>query len=689
MNRRGAGRSLLLGFVSAAVFFAFAELALWLAGVRPLLDERDPFEGFSSAVRVFAMDPARGVYETTPRAVARSFNRQVFRAKKPSGGFRLFTLGGSSAYGFPYGAEVAFTHLLGDALAASWPDRTVEAVNASGMSYGSHRLRILAHEIAGYDPDALIVYEGHNEFIETRFFGALLSRHEALDPLRAMLHRWRLYSLMTRLIHPSPTPPPVPREGGTGALLGVDVIREEGAGRRDESKAAARATFEANLLEIEAVARRAGAKVVLCTVACNLKDWPPNQSLFDPRRTAAERDKVLGLMERASGTLSSGRTEELKAAKSAIDEAARVAPEHAGVWFLKGRVCEALSLWDEAQDAYRLARDADTQPSRALGSFNETVRDVAQRTHSPLVDVERAFEQASPHGLVGFNLVEDYVHPTPAGHRLIAKEIWRTMLETGMLGAPRTADDSLFDQVVGKSDAATAPRPGSESRTAELLYNQAYVLEHQGMVDQAIEKYRACLELAPGYYIAAFNLGRLLHTKRRPDLAAEQFRRALAAEPTHALSMIGLGMALIGMDRLDESRTILQRAVALDPGSSAAFDALGIALSLGGDLEGAANAFEKAVSLEHGNASALGHLGTIRLMRGRVQDAIVLFRESLSLENDQPRVRADLADALAAAGQLEEAERIYREALAVDPADSRAREGLEAVLRKSEGLIRN
>ena len=42
------------------VFFGGAELLLWLAGVPPLLAERDPFQGFSASVRVYELDEAKG-----------------------------------------------------------------------------------------------------------------------------------------------------------------------------------------------------------------------------------------------------------------------------------------------------------------------------------------------------------------------------------------------------------------------------------------------------------------------------------------------------------------------------------------------------------------------------------------------------------------------------------------------------
>ena len=137
----------LFAFVTVVLFFGILEIVLRLAGVSPLLDQRDPLQGFSERIHVFELDARRGIYRTPRRAVAHSFNFQEFQAEKPAAGLRLFTLGGSTAAGFPWGVEVAFTHALGRVLQASRPERSVEAVNAAAMSYGSHRLRILTTRV--------------------------------------------------------------------------------------------------------------------------------------------------------------------------------------------------------------------------------------------------------------------------------------------------------------------------------------------------------------------------------------------------------------------------------------------------------------------------------------------------------------------------------------------------------------
>ena len=86
-------------------------------------------------------------YRTRAASRGSTFNDQSFLATKPADGLRLFCLGGSSSFGFPWGAEAAFTSIVGEALAATHPQRHVEAVNASGVSYAMHPLNIVADEL--------------------------------------------------------------------------------------------------------------------------------------------------------------------------------------------------------------------------------------------------------------------------------------------------------------------------------------------------------------------------------------------------------------------------------------------------------------------------------------------------------------------------------------------------------------
>lgn len=688
--RTSALKNLALGLAVLVSFFSVLEVALWAAGVEPLLSQRDPFEGFSRRVRVFEPDPSRAVYRTPPRAVRHSFNYQEFSARKPPNGFRVFTLGGSSAYGFPWGARVAFTRILGEALQADFPDRKVEAINAAGMSYGSHRLRILAHEVLDYEPDVLIVFEGHNEFVEQRFYREVLERPRRLDALRGALYRWRVYSAAVRLYERGlaaagrggrGTRTAGAAEGRTAAeLLGLDVERQYATAVTDPEKEEARARFEANLRAIVEEAERSGVRVVLCTVPSNLSDWAPNESFFGPEVGLEARQQVSALLARAREALEGERAAE---AAAALEAARGLAPGHAEVHFRLGQAYERLGRFEEARAAFRRARDSDGKPSRALSSFNDTIRRLADATGAILVDVERAFERASANGLVGFELIEDYVHPKPEAHRKIALELWKAFLEHGLVGGRKLpADPVRFWAAVGHASEEPEAASAGEAATPALLFNLGVVLENQGHFERAMEEYRACLDRDPTYTAARYNLGRLLHRQGRFLEAAEEHRRVLETDPGFVLARIGLGEALRRLGRIADAVETFREAVRLDPAAALAWDGLAGSLGQLGRYAEAETAFRRAVELDPKSASYRANLGFALLFQKKLGEAEAVLREALSIAPDDVQARNGLAAVLLERGSLDEAERLFRDTIRLKPEDSFARSGLQEIRRR-------
>jgi Flp pilus assembly protein TadD len=670
--QRSRVRDAAVGLLVAAAILGLAETALWAFGVRTLLSERDPYEGFSSRMRAFERDDERGVYRTVPRAVLHSFNYQEFLEKKPANGFRFFTMGGSSAYGFPWGASVAFTHVLGKALEGTFPQRRIEAINAAAMSYGSARLRILAGELLDYAPDALIVFEGHNEFIERRM-RQQLERVPQLRPLQSVLFRSRVYSAMSRL-YGKLRSGPRPEDKGAGAksageLLGLDVIRDTGVAVDDRDRAEARRAFTENLRAIAETARAKGTLLVLCTVPCNLSGWAPDQSVFPAGMGLDARRDVLRRLAEARRLLQGGNA---PAAAAVLEGARSAAPGYAEVHFLLGKAYEALGKWDEARASYALARDRDAMPSRVLSSFNDTIREVGRERGVLLVDVERSFEEASPHGLVGFNLIEDYVHPTPEGHRRVALELYRALVEGGLLGEKRATDPSAFERAAG-------PPASVDAKSPALLFNLGVVMENKGLVDAAAENYRACIALDPRHPRAHYNLGRLLHRQGRFAEAEAEHRLAADLDPGFVMSWVGLGEALRARGRNEEACRALERATQVDPGSVYAWNGLGAALASSRRYGEAEAAFRKAIELEPGRPDARANLGFALLSQGRLADAEAAFRAALQSRPDHLASRNGLAAALVERGDLDGAERLFRETLAVAPNDPYALAGLREI----------
>ena len=665
----------LFAVVAVTLFFGLVELALWIAGVETLIHERDPFAGFSERIRVFG--PDSGEYKTLPRSVSHSFNPQTFRLEKPDNGLRIFVLGGSSAYGFPWGAGQAFPRFLGQALAASRPERSVEVVNAAAMSYGSHRLRILARELLDYDPDLLIVYGGHNEFVERRFYRNMLTRPAETDPLRLVLYRWRLYSAGVRLYEHIAAHDDLPdaRERSAAELLGVDVVREHSVDVDDAQRADALRHFEENLVALVTLAGEAGVPVVLCTVPSNLRGWTPNQSVFGPRVAPDARASVLEILHESRAALDSG---DATAAVPLLQGALETAPGYAETHFLIGRAYDALGRFEEARRSFAAARDHDAKPTRASSAVNDAIRRIAEEHGLTLVDVESAFDDLAHDGLPGFDLFEDYVHPTPEAHRRIALEIWRPLEEDGWVGEARSADEEVFRAAI-----ETAEEPTGEARSPALVYNLAVVLENQGRIEEAKENYRIARDLDPRFYVeGGFNLARLLYRQRRYEESAVEYRRVLSADPAHLKSLIGLGEALRGLGRIEEAQEALSRATRADPGSAPAWNRFGVSLAQLGRHAEAEAAFRRAVELEPGDADFRTDLGFALLFRNDFDGAGEAFETCLGERPHHSRARNGLAAVLTERGELDAAERIFRENLETDPRDAYARAGLETVQRR-------
>ena len=92
----------------------------------------------------------------------------VFLAEKPENGFRVFAMGGSSAAGYPYGFNGTFSRVVNDVLQDAMPNRSVEVVNLGISAVNSYTLFDQVDEIIEQEPDAILIYAGHNEF-----YGAL------------------------------------------------------------------------------------------------------------------------------------------------------------------------------------------------------------------------------------------------------------------------------------------------------------------------------------------------------------------------------------------------------------------------------------------------------------------------------------------------------------------------------------
>ena len=152
---KGRAVALLIG-LSLVVLF---EAALWLMDVGP---DDALFAATGSSYRI------------NPQAARRFFPRQYvrlapgqdrFARDKDARAFRVFALGASTLLGFPNPAYTSFPNFLQQMLADAYPAREIEVVNCGVTAINSFVLREFVEEVAEHEPDLVVIYAGHNEFV--------------------------------------------------------------------------------------------------------------------------------------------------------------------------------------------------------------------------------------------------------------------------------------------------------------------------------------------------------------------------------------------------------------------------------------------------------------------------------------------------------------------------------------------
>lgn len=349
----------------------------------------------------------------------------AFRRDKPANGLRVFVLGESPVFGWPFGTDFAFPRFLGDRLTAAFPDRTVEVVNCGVNGIGSwHVLRILEEEVVHHAPDVVVIYAGHGDWlapppVEVPPILRRLADLRLFQLAAVANDRWRRfrYGLFDA--------------GRLKALndpFGYGRQRARGELTLSHAEAAEISRrYAANLRVMIEASRRAGATVVLGTLSQNLRDFPPGGSRHRRGISLARRERWKTLVEGAAG---SARTGECPAAIAALDEALRLDHRPALAYYDRARCLDALGRFGRARAGYRIASDRDEVPLGARAVSNDVIRAVAGETGVQLVDTERVLANASPHGLIGREWFFDHVHPSFAGQVALA----RTFADA--LGAP-------------------------------------------------------------------------------------------------------------------------------------------------------------------------------------------------------------------------------------------------------------
>ena len=303
---RGLHLRVALAVAPLVALVVLAEATLWALGLGDPALQPPSGRGFDPEAAYFRADPERdGGYVTQLFG-----DEREVRIAPRDDRRRVLLLGGSNTMLLP---EVLLEEALVAGDAADPADaRGWEVINLGRAGYGSARVLILVEQaLRLLDPDVVVIYSGHNEFVEAGFRFEVEGAPElaledaalggdvggdgeardgaddragdagALDTLAELVGGLRSYRALERALRPAAAPPtdfdPVDHYYGDITWAGTLQVYD---------------AYEENLRRMVRACRGAGVPVVLCTVVGN--DWCPPQKSEMPAE-ADERRIRLGL----------------------------------------------------------------------------------------------------------------------------------------------------------------------------------------------------------------------------------------------------------------------------------------------------------------------------------------------------------------------------------------------------------
>ncbi|MGB5718006.1 MAG: SGNH/GDSL hydrolase family protein, partial [Gammaproteobacteria bacterium] len=354
-----------------------------------------------------------------------------FPADKAPETLRIFVQGGSSAAGWPYGFGASLAGMLQQRLQASLPERNIEVITTAMTAVNSYTLMDFADEIIAQQPDAVLIYAGHNEYLGVLGVGSAVSagRTRPVVLTYLALRDLRILQLLKHsyldLTTPAASGEAPAQFRGTlmRRIVGKSHIAfDSPLYHRGEAQ------FRDNLTVLLERYRDAGIAVFIGTLASNEKDLAPFASLLAEGTDVAAWRRHL---ETGVDALFDGDTD---LAGTSLEEALALDDSAASVHFALGRLLEKQGEYAAARLAYLEARDRDQLRFRAPQSFNRIIRAVATEQGAKVVEVEASLLDHAAHGIIGNELMLEHLHPNLGGYFLLADAYYQALLDDAIAG---------------------------------------------------------------------------------------------------------------------------------------------------------------------------------------------------------------------------------------------------------------
>ncbi len=602
----------------------------------------------------YVMNPLVKARYFPQSSFAQEMTTDYFKVPKPEGTFRIFCLGGSTAVGFPYWRNASFASFLNERLSRLFPERKIEVINLGMTAINSYTVLDIAKELPKYEPDLIIVYDGHNEF----YGGLGVASNLTISSSRwvTMLYLQMIHSKVFLLIRET--------VNGLKSLIGGSsdkatrnltlelLAKDKYIPYGSELYKEAESTFKLNVKDLYAICSINNIPLILSTQVSNLRDISPFASVISKELTP-ESKRIL--LQDMSAGMSEWDKKNWKVALEKFRTVVKIDSQYALAHFKIADCLEMLGNSYEARIEYMKARDYDQLRFRTSSDFNNLIKQVEDRTTAGVVDMERLFMAQSPDSLIGNNIILEHVHPNSYGYFIMAKGYVSVMSKRNVIVPLEewTKRDTISDDTFWRERPVTILDEKVAARRTEILksgqpfrkqYQKISIIAANDTLGQIAEHvvdgtwgWMNAHKAAAAYYLRKNDLNNL----------ENEYRTIVNLNPFDNDSQLNLAQFYYNQKRFDESKKVIRNSLNIYP-----------------------------------TIQAYHLLGDIDLNKGNINEAIKSYETTRSFERsriEDMEISYQLANAFVQKKQLQRAENELLKILSIEPSDTRSRALLEKI----------
>ena len=565
-------------------------------------------------------------------------SNDTFLAEKPANGIRVFVLGENSAAGFPWLPNGRIALMMSQILQETFSENNVEVIDLSIPGINSHGMLNLMSRLVKYEPDAVVIYPGHNEF-----YGALgpasvdyVGMNRKQIKLYLSLQEYRLFQLLKPLFIGS-SRDIAGLKDKTESLIET-IAKKMEVEPEGELYNKVLENYISNLNEMLEIAESAAVILVGGIPVSNFSGKAPFKSCYE---NITDRLNWREEIEKGKAFLFEEHYED---ALLYFLEAGKRYGLNSELYYYSGLALQGAGEGPKAREQFRKAVDNDCMPFRAATEFNREMAAVFRSHAQPFVSVGLHYDTTSVSESRGDEHFVDAVHFTLKGAALLAERLTSELIVR--FGGIRRAKPSLadIDRMIERAGMTQIDYAIAELRITDLRSRWPYKesertvpsfssFRSEHVEELALDVKEGILSWAEAHKIYADSL----YDLNEFEDAEGEYRALVVANVSDVLPYLRLAELLLRKGLLEEAYELLERSTKINT-SQFALKWMGSIL-LGNELPGNAIGYlAEANKMEPSDKEVLYNLTVAYIETGRIEEAIESFKILYSLDSEYPGV---------------------------------------------------